>query len=75
MDWNAADSKAVESVGKASDFEMFAIFVAISGIIGIKFVVQTRDVWSMEGNVRYQYSHAVSAVFPPGVHRPTCLDC
>ena len=38
-----------------------------SDVTGIKFVVRNGDV-SMQGDARYQYSHAVSAVFPPGVH-------
>ena len=43
--------------------------------IGIKFLVRTGDVWSMESDARYKYMHAVSAPFHPGVHKSTCLDC
>ena len=46
-----------------------------SQFIGIKFLVRTGDVWSMEDCARYQYMHALSAPFPVGVHKPTCLDC
>ena len=43
--------------------------------IGIKFLVRTGDVWLMESDARYKYMHAVSAPFPPGIHKSTCLDC
>ena len=42
--------------------------------IGIKFRSNTGDVWSMEGDARYKYMHAVAAPFPAGVHKPECLD-
>ena len=42
--------------------------------IGIKFRINTGDVWSMEGDARYKYMHAVAAPFPAGVHKPECLD-
>ena len=43
--------------------------------LGIKFIVRTGDVWSMEDDGRYEFMHAVAAPYPSGVHKTHCMDC